>query len=318
MRHESNTRIKETQEDSFCRNSDSQTKKGYLKIATGNYYHWLAKNLYNSYLLTQEEKLPFAVITDRKGQKKLYKYFDSVIEIVPTKNGFETKLNIDELSPFEKTIFIDADTLLTKDIYYWWDLFETSRESVSVFVNSWKRAGLSEPLLSEKAKKKYGLNRYLRFNGGVYYFDKSIESHAIFSRAKDVLKTYYDDEQPLFNGKPGDEPCMEIALLENGVYGVETSDKSQMYCTPNMSLIEINTQKRYCHCVKNEEDVYPSALHFGTNMTFGLQYRREVIRIKLELKKIPKQIWSVVEFIYITTYKLRIVFDKVISKIKHI
>jgi hypothetical protein len=69
---------------------------------------------------------------------------------------------------------------------------------------------------------------------------------------------------------------------------------------------------------KKKEDVYPSALHFGTNMTLGLQYRREIIRIKLELKKIPKQIWLVVEFICITTYKLQIVFDKVISKIKRI
>jgi hypothetical protein len=40
------------QEDSFCQKAASQTEKGYLTIATGDYYHWLAKNLYNSYLLT--------------------------------------------------------------------------------------------------------------------------------------------------------------------------------------------------------------------------------------------------------------------------
>lgn len=69
--------------------------------------------------------------------------------------------------------------------------------------------------------------------------------------------------------EPGDEPCMEIALFENGVFGVQTTDKSQMYCTPNMSLIDINIHDRYCHCMKNGEDVFPSAMHFDIKLTLG-------------------------------------------------
>ncbi len=280
-------------------------ERGYLTIAIGKYYYWLAQNLYSSYLLTQKERLPFAVITDKHGKYKFEGVFDYVIEVVASNNGFETKLDMVSLSPFERTIFIDADTLLTKDISYWWQIFDDSGEDVSVFVNSWRKEGLTEPLLSEKAKKKYNLDRYLRFNGGVYYFRNTNRARVIFQRAKALLDTYTEDEQPLFNGKPGDEPCMEIALLENGVFGVQTPDKSQMYCTPNMSLIDINIHERYCHCVKNEEDVFPSAMHFGTKLTLGMLYRKEVIRIKLELAGIPTRVWAIVEFVCLNAYRLK-------------
>ncbi len=293
-------------------------ERGYLTVATGKYYYWLAQNLYNSYILTQKERMPFAVITDKHGKKKLENVFDYVIEIVPSNNGFETKLDMGSLSPFKRTIFIDADTLLTKDISYWWKLFDNSGEHVSVFVNSWRKAGLAEPLLSEKAKKKYNLDRYLRFNGGVYYFRNTNKAHAVFHRAKSLLSTYKEDGQPLFNGKPGDEPCMEIALLENGVFGVQTTDKSQMYCTPNMSLIDINIHERYCHCVKNGEDVFPSAMHFGTKSTFGKQYRKEVIRIKLELMRIPKQFWPIVELLYLTACGIQTSIMSICSGINRI
>jgi hypothetical protein len=49
--------------------------------------------------------LSFAVITDRKGKKKLYKYFDYVIEIVPMGKVFLYLLTVGKEQGFQNRCF---------------------------------------------------------------------------------------------------------------------------------------------------------------------------------------------------------------------
>ena len=49
-------------------------QKGFITVATGKWYCYLAQNLVMSYRLFGNCDLPFYVITDKKGEKKLKKY----------------------------------------------------------------------------------------------------------------------------------------------------------------------------------------------------------------------------------------------------
>lgn len=252
-------------------------KKGFLTVATGEYFHYLAINMRNSYHYSQKEKYPLCVITDPDGEAILREYFDDVI-VIPQKNdGYINKLRIQSLSPYDETIFIDADTLIVRDISDWWEVFENSGFDVAVW--GWNvpidspRAG---KLISAKAAQKYGITRYIGFNGGVYYFKNTPKAAQIYTRATELLDSYIEDEQHLFNGKKGDEPVMAIALIENGVYGVEDPEKKRMFCSPGMSKLRINLLAGKCKFQKYDYMVYPAVMHWGTGETRKAVYRREV------------------------------------------
>lgn len=264
-------------------------KKGFLTVATGEYFHYLAINMRNSYHYSQKQKYPLAVITDPDGEVLLRHYFDDVIVIPEKDAGYINKLRIQSLSPYDETIFIDADTLIVRDISDWWDVFGGSGFDVAVW--GWN-CDISNPrcgkLISPKAAEKYGITRYIGFNGGVYYFKKTPKAEHIYARAMELLDSYIEDEQYLFNGKMGDEPVMAVALLENGVYGIEDPDKKRMFCTPGMRNLKIDLLTGKCTFTKYDYQVWPAVMHWGTLETKKPTYRREVRILNMYLNKFPK------------------------------
>jgi len=90
-------------------------KKGILLIATGHAEY--GKMAYNLALTIKSiEQVPVAVIYSGSSLSHLnqdqLKMFDFIIELPNEfRTGFGTKLHIDQLSPFDKTLFLDADML---------------------------------------------------------------------------------------------------------------------------------------------------------------------------------------------------------------
>lgn len=263
-------------------------RKGFLTVATGEYFHYLAINMRNSYHYSQKKKYPLCVITDPDGEELLRHYFDDIIVITEKNSGYINKLRIQSLSPYDETIFIDADTLIVRDISDWWDVFGSSGYDVTVW--GWN-CDMTNPrcgkLISTKAAEKYGLTRYIGFNGGVYYFKKTPTAEKIFTRAWELLDSYIEDEQNLFNGKMGDEPVMAVAMLENGVYGIEDPEKKRMFCTPGMRNLKIDLLAGKCTFTKYDYQVWPAVMHWGTNETRKAVYRREVRILNAYLRKTP-------------------------------
>lgn len=92
--------------------------KGILLLATGHpYYAHMAFNLLVS-LRSFEPELPIAILHDDQGFKLLENYKqDSFTKsiLLPNKliggDPYKVKLHLDELTPFEKTLFLDVDML---------------------------------------------------------------------------------------------------------------------------------------------------------------------------------------------------------------
>jgi hypothetical protein len=90
-------------------------KKGIILIATGHAnYGNMAYNL--ALTIKKVEQMPIAIIFEgsslshlNENQKKI---FDFIIELPETfRQGFGTKLHLDQLTPFDKTLFLDVDML---------------------------------------------------------------------------------------------------------------------------------------------------------------------------------------------------------------
>ncbi len=263
--------------------------KGFITIATGEYFCQLAINMVKSYRYSAKNPYPFAVITDENGVETLKDYFDKIVLNNDESTGYSVKLNIGDLSPFDETIFIDADTLIVRDISDWWKAFENSGYDVAVWgwncdIND-KRAG---KLISSTAQNKYNIKRYIGFNGGVYYFKNNEAAKKIFCRAKELMDSYIEDDQHLFNGKCGDEPVMAVSLIEHGIYGVEDPNKERMFCSPGMTRLKINLLAGKCSFQKYDYMVYPAVMHWGTSETrTNLKYSREVYILDQYLSNIP-------------------------------
>jgi hypothetical protein len=95
-----------------------QDKRGILLLATGHpYYSHMAFNLFVS-LRSLAPDLPIAILHDGQGFKLLEGWqqdsFTQAIEL-PSKlvggDPYRVKLYLDELTPFDKTLFMDVDML---------------------------------------------------------------------------------------------------------------------------------------------------------------------------------------------------------------
>ena len=102
--------------------------RGFITIATGQeHYYEIAYNLLISYRLFSEEPLPFAILCDREN--KYTKHFDITVIMKNPNCSYLDKLQFPQYTPFDETIFIDADSLAYRDLNDFWDIFYISSDA---------------------------------------------------------------------------------------------------------------------------------------------------------------------------------------------
>lgn len=187
--------------------------RGFVTVATGSdEYYRLAENLRISYKKRGKGRFPFALICDRENEYTAL--FDQVILAQEVRRSTLDKLLM-RLSPYDETIFLDADTLVIGDIDDLWDVFR-DQDDVSAF-------GCTLPLDSQKGWFTYGgsgayqdrVKYLISMNGGIYYVRKSALSQKVFQDAQQVVKDYATIDFKYFS-LPQDEPVMAMAMVING------------------------------------------------------------------------------------------------------
>jgi len=264
-------------------------KRGFITVATGKYYCWLAENLMRSYRLFCGNQYPFYVITDKAGEKRLKKVFDGVIVMDNPTYTYLDKLMVYQNSPFEETVFIDADSHIAKDINYLIELFSNNSSEISCLGDIRRFADGHKPNhFGDVAVKKFNLTQYVAFNGGVYYFKKSPKAEEglnfIFN---DLIPNYYQYELKLFDGKKADEPLIGLMMLLYNFkpLNIEGESVPMRCCGPWMQSLQWNIKaqevKVVCYGQKYQIDI----VHYGTASTKGFQYLKYNIKIKGLYKK---------------------------------
>lgn len=241
--------------------------RGFVTIATGNEkYYELAHNLLLSYKKYTSEEMPFALICDRHTSQTAL--FDQVIIVEEPNYSYMDKLLLYRYSPFDETIFIDADSLILADPQGLWKDFSDA-DDVSCY-------GCTYPLDSERAWFTYdGTGKYkscieylIDLHGGVYFFRKTDRCAAIFETAIELAEQYHQYSFRHFE-QPADEPVMAMSLA---IY-------HSMPCALPMQLLFVPSYWGKLHVdvlgqvhIENKPLAAP-ILHFGTDNTKRFLYR---------------------------------------------
>lgn len=162
--------------------------KGIILIATGHpYYGNMAYNLTLS--LKAAGDIPVAVVTDGVGISHLTeserKWFDHIIypEDIPT--GVSAKLNLDKYTPFDQTIFLDADMLYISqrnplDLFNefegdFWMIKEGDTDNINLAYYFWAS--------EQEIMSKYKVDWVPQTRSEVMYFKKGTK---VFEKARSV------------------------------------------------------------------------------------------------------------------------------------
>ena len=259
--------------------------KGFITIAIGEYYRYLALNLIKTYRLNGGKPYPFAVVSDL-DTPELQKHFDEVIlEENILADGYLYKLKLPEYTPFGETMFVDADCLVINDISWYWDFFNDV--DFGVFGRN-TPANSDEPLNFfdvQKAVEEFSITNLPRFNGGIYNFKQNKEARNVFETANDLIARYEDLGMPRFTNikagvsKMGDEPLFALSMAIHNVEAVEDEKKKGMWNINGCKNMSINIHNKICNYQKYGEWVYPSLVHFGTDNTKRYHYQKEALRL---------------------------------------
>lgn len=255
-----------------------RAQRGVLTIAHGDQkYIEQAKALARSIRIHSSD-VPVALATDTDTTSG--GLFDAV-----TRRDFSqldpllSKLRMYEFSPFEQTLFIDADSLVVAPLEPVFEAFDGKRFSVFGAAEYTTPDWFHDIQAVEEITGSDGLPG---FNGGIYYFEKP-GAEKIFESAEDLTSSYHKLRIGSFGveGQKGEEPLLSIAMAQEGIRGVGRNEAGFdiMYAPAGRrGKIEIDVLEGICRFNKKGTWVEPTVMHFASDDNCYC-YKREQLRL---------------------------------------
>ncbi len=222
--------------------------------------------------------LPRAIVTD-SDDPDLARLYDVCLPYRPEwGRGFDYKFYLNDYSPFARTLYVDCDCLVVGSLECVWRLFQDVPFGVEgKQVSDGDFAGDVAAMC-----KQVGVEAIPRFNGGMYYFDKSEAAGAIFETAREIMGRY--DQHgltPMARGFASDEPVVAMALAAHGIEAID--DRGTTMRTPIgiRGPLRIDVLAGYCAFNKEGMDVSPAIAHFADWRSRGFHYNREASKLYL-------------------------------------
>lgn len=242
-------------------------KRGFVTIATGkDDYYQLAWNLLRSYRQFAAGDIPFAILCDR--MHPCVQDFDDVVIMDSPSCSYMDKLKLFRYSPYEETIFIDADALILRNPNVLWEDFQTGGD-VSCY-------GRTLPLESKEGwyyyKEMGSYQNQLRYgismHGGIYYIRNTEMCETVFQDAITIAQNFSHYRFAHFS-TPADEPVLALSM---GIHGCEPCP------IPGRILFLISVEGRLRVSRSGalrigRKPCEPVVLHFGTINTRRFLYR---------------------------------------------
>jgi len=258
--------------------------KGVLTIAhTKVKYARQAVNLARS-IRYHTPDIILAVATDLEAR-----YFQGLFDLVIPWDFREfpsilCKLELDRITPFETTLFVETDCLAVRSLQPVFEYFEGPEFAVF---------GRNVPTLHyfqslELIQALVPSATYPLFNGGLYYFKRGTLAERVFDTAREFLPRY--DEFRLNRvyhslrnkrGTPCDEPLIGLAMAKAGVKALDDPRLDIMFAPePPHYQINIDVLKGACSFVRSGKLRHPILPHFVGARDSMYPYLRETLRLE--------------------------------------
>lgn len=253
-------------------------KQGFVTIATGDErYFKMARTLLYSYRLTAENKLPFAIITDRENEYT--KEFDDVVLLDKCTCTYIDKIMLLKKCPYEETIFVDADCVAYRDLNQYWNVFKNADDfsclGENLTLDTQKRGWFN---LAGAGKYKDEIKYIPNFHGGIYFIRSGAVCNKMYEICKEVIAHY--EEYTFRSPKPADEPVIALAMAVCGCKIVRWRPE-HFICYWNAKRLYADFTKRYLMYstpwFKNQKD--GMLLHWGNAYVPKVRYRFEEEKI---------------------------------------
>lgn len=259
--------------------------RGLITQAFGDAYCAMAEHLVQSYRLYGNCDYPFYVITDPAGAKRLGRIFDGVI----VHNDF-TRSTVDKMwaftdTPFDETLFIDADCSIVNDIGRVFRLFEENGSDVSAIAQCRPLERDKGIQFGPKAIEAFNIHHdFPNFNGGVYYYKKTICGKECVDFMMTELKSNYIQYELMGrNNSTGmaDEPLVIVGMLKFGFRPIPQSC-GVMYLVHDGREVKWDMNNRKCSYHYYNESVSPTIIHwkFGGTETHNYHCYDALLRHK--------------------------------------
>lgn len=168
------------------------TTQGYVTLATGDRkYLEMAANFAAS-IKVMDPKRRVCLVHDFADalDPALAAFFDDLVPI-PRDARYPhvmNKIRLFEASPYDQTMFVDADCLLMKhDVDRYW---AHAAQHFFCITGTPERRGEWKGIMIEDVLRKRGIDYMIVMNAGVFYFDHSEASRTFFSE----FKSFYIEE----------------------------------------------------------------------------------------------------------------------------
>jgi hypothetical protein len=246
---------------------------GFLTMAFGHdRYFRQAENMALS-LKRHMPDIPLAIVTDRK---EVDAAFDIVIAMKPfSKAGVVHKVDLYNYSPFQETLFIDSDCIITRPFVK--ELTDIRQYDFTPVVGRYLRRGETDSGIVDLAAALDHLNAesFPKFNGGVYFFKKSSLAKQVFARANALRsETTALGIRDFDKGGPNEETLIGLALAELHVSQLH-DDHGNLMRTPVgiIGKLKIDVLGGGCSFNKGGSFVTPAICHFPVEWLLRPEYK---------------------------------------------
>lgn len=197
-----------------------QDKRGILLLAMGHpYYARMAYNLLVS-LRYHEPELAVAIGVNGEGfemlSKDQQKQFTKIIKLDDYADPYRAKLDVDKITPFKQTLFLDVDMV--------WNNFKSPTELLDelngkdfAIINrvrvSTQNSILSAWIDLPKVKEAYGFDEVYDISSELMYWEKGTD---VFKVARKYYKNMKVEVKAFGNGLP-DEAYLMMAIEDLGI-----------------------------------------------------------------------------------------------------
>lgn len=255
---------------------------GVITLAYGlPKYLEMAKALARS-LRLHSPNISRAIVTDRPDDEELKELFDHVI-LLRREYGsnLRQKLYLNQYSPYQRTLFIDSDCMAVRDIQFIFDAL--AGRSFAVVGENYLKVGDKDLYVDMNCvRENFGFDKIPKFNGGIYYFDKSPTAKAVFQTAADILGDWKRLGLTEFRGDgPNEEPIIALAMTVHQQTLFE--DEGEMMRTPigMRGFLDIDVFAGKSTFKKKNKVVSPAIVHFACLWNEHPVYYRESLKLKM-------------------------------------
>jgi len=282
-----------------------KSDKAVITLATGKaIYIQMAVNLARSFKWWHKNSdIRFILATDQKDLLPLDLSDIEVIELQPGElgQGFSPKLHLDQLSPAERTLFIDADCLCVGSLESVFDRF--AGHAVSVIGSTISQGEWFGNVAA--VCKQFGVPALPKFNGGVYYLEKGELSDRIYAKARELEPAYDSIGLIRLRGRANDEQLMAISMALHNQTAIP--DDGSLFtdpqaCPGGLSIDVLRGKSRLINPPPPHPhhqawypvtEANPLLVHFLGHHTTIYPYTREMLRLSLAATHKNLPIWAI-------------------------